>query len=139
MIGKRVEPAQTTDALQDIYDQINQTNIRFIVDKLVSFGNRNTLSTQTNATFGIGAARDWIAATMRTYAEASNGTMTIEVPSYIQQPDRIISTAANVSDITATIRGSEDPNRTYVISGHYDSRVSNVTNAVDYAPGADDE
>ena len=31
------------------------------------------------------------------------------------------------------------PNRTYVVSGHYDSRVTDVMNATDDAPGADDD
>ena len=44
-----------------------------------------------------------------------------------------------ISDVVATLRGSTDPKRTYVISGHYDSRVSDVMNSHSFAPGADDD
>ncbi|KAJ7908830.1 Zn-dependent exopeptidase [Mycena leptocephala] len=39
-----------------------------------------------------------------------------------------------ISNVVATLKGSTDPNRIYVVSGHYDSRVSSVTNFVDDAP-----
>jgi Zn-dependent M28 family amino/carboxypeptidase len=66
--------------------------------------------------------------------------MTVTVPSYIQQPDGDrVPTATRISDVVATLRGSVDPTRTYVISGHYDSRVSDPLNFTADAPGADDD
>jgi Zn-dependent M28 family amino/carboxypeptidase len=44
-----------------------------------------------------------------------------------------------ISNVIATLRGSRDPGRTYVISGHYDSRVTDVMDRVKDAPGADDD
>ncbi|HEY7044038.1 MAG TPA: M28 family peptidase, partial [Nocardioidaceae bacterium] len=91
---------------------------------------------------GIGAARDWIAAEMTKYAAASGGRMTVTVPSYIQQPgpnDPRIDVPTRISNVVATLRGSVDPNRTYVITGHYDSRVTDVMNRTADAPGADDD
>jgi Peptidase family M28 len=41
--------------------------------------------------------------------------------------------------VVATLRGSTDPNRAYVVSGHYDSRVTDVLNFTSDAPGADDD
>jgi Zn-dependent M28 family amino/carboxypeptidase len=65
--------------------------------------------------------------------------MVVTVPSYIQKKNADIPRDVRISDVVATLRGSVEPNRTYVISGHYDSRVSNVFNAKDFAPGADDD
>jgi hypothetical protein len=42
-------------------------------------------------------------------------------------------------DVLAIQRGSNDPDRIIVISGHLDSRVTDVMNATSDAPGADDD
>ena len=39
----------------------------------------------------------------------------------------------------ATLKGSDEPNRVYVISGHYDSRRTDVMDFTGDAPGADDD
>jgi hypothetical protein len=39
----------------------------------------------------------------------------------------------------ATLRGSDTPNRVYVVSGHYDSRVTDVMNPDGFQPAADDD
>src|SRR6185436_12560912 len=44
-----------------------------------------------------------------------------------------------VMDIVAVQRGTEDPNRVIVITGHLDSRVSDVMDAASDAPGANDD
>ena len=65
--------------------------------------------------------------------------MTVQVQSFIQQPTSNIPVATNISNIIATLKGSTDPNRTYVVSGHYDSRVTDVENFASVSPGADDD
>ena len=107
----------------------------------MSFGTRHTLSNQTDPVRGIGAARDWIAAQMRGFAAAAKkGTnITISVPSYIQPVASGILFPVNISNIIATIQGTDEPNRVYIITGHYDSRVTSLDNFLDDAPGADDD
>jgi len=126
--------------LRQIISEIDPKRIKAIIEKLVSFGTRSTLSTQTDPNRGIGAARDWIAAQMRTFAAASKGRMTITTPSFIQPAgsERIPNDTV-ITNIMATIKGSVDPNRVYVISGHYDSRNTDVLDGVNDAPGADDD
>jgi len=132
--------AQTPDAeLDQILSQIDTARIRATIEKLVSFGTRHTSSSQTDPVRGIGAARDWIASEMRSFAVASRGRMVVTVPSYVQVPVSRIPTNTVISDIVATLRGSSEPNRVYVISGHYDSRVTDVMNFKDDAPGANDD
>ena len=65
--------------------------------------------------------------------------MTVEVPSYVQGVASRIPFPVRVSDVVATLRGNEEPDRVYVVSGHIDSRISDVLNYVDDAPGANDE
>lgn len=120
--------------------QIDPNRVQAIIEKLVAFGTRHTESSQTDPVRGIGAARDWITQQMQGFAEASNGRMVVTTQSYIQQPvPNQIANATNITNILATIKGSVDPNRVYIVSGHYDSRVTNLLNNIDDSPGADDD
>ncbi|KAI0764549.1 Zn-dependent exopeptidase [Trametes elegans] len=139
--GKALVPQAPTAELRTMLAEINTARVEAIIKKLVSFGTRHTLSSQADPVRGIGAARDWLAAEMRSIAAgARSGTnVTITVPSYIQQPASRIPAPTNISDVVATIRGASDPDRVYVITGHYDSRVTDIMNFADDAPGADDD
>ena len=139
--GSALVPQLPTAELQQMLSQIDPQRINATITKLVSFGTRHTLSSQTNPVRGIGAARDWLAAEMRAIAAgAARGTnVTVSVLSYIQQRASEIPTPTNISDVVATIHGSSDANRMYVVSGHYDSRVTDIMNFADDAPGADDD
>jgi hypothetical protein len=126
--------------LSGILRELDVRRIEATVRKLVSFGTRHTLSSQDDPARGIGAARDWIFAEMTKNAAPSNGRMTVELQSYVQQPDGSrIPVATKITNVVATLRGSTSPERVYVVSGHYDSRVTDVLNGVDDAPGADDD
>ena len=139
--GRALVPQQPATDLKHILSQIDPDRIQRIIAKLVSFGTRHTLSNQTDPVRGIGAARDWIAVQMRGFAAAARrGTnVTITVPSYIQPVASGILFPVNISNIIATIQGTDEPNRVYIITGHYDSRVTNLDNFTDDAPGADDD
>ena len=138
-VGVSLVQQQPNAELQDIMSQIDPARIQAIINKLVSFGTRHTLSNQTDPKRGIGAARDWVASQMRGFAAASNGQMTVEVQSYTQPVAQGILFPVKISNILATLKGSASPQRYYVVSGHYDSRVTNLNNYQDDAPGADDE
>jgi Zn-dependent M28 family amino/carboxypeptidase len=137
--GRRLLPQRPDRELRAILAEIDPARIEATVRTLVSFGTRSTLSVQDDPAHGIGAARDWIADQMRQYAAASGGRMTVTVPSYVQQPADRIPTATRISNVVATLRGSAEPDRVYVVSGHYDSRVTDVEDATSFAPGADDD
>ena len=111
-----------------IVDEISAANIEATINKLVSFGTRHTLATYNSSIRGIHAARDWIASEMQNYANESNGTMTVEVQSYVQGVASRIPFPVTVSNVLATAKGSETPDRVYVMTGHYDSRVTDVLN-----------
>lgn len=138
-VGTELIPQMPDEELRAAIAEIDPARIEAIVQKLVSFGTRHTLSLQNSTTRGIGAARDWIAEEMRKYAEASDGQMTVTVPSYIQPVANRIPFPVKISNVVATLKGSSDPSRVYVVSGHYDSRITDVNNYVDDAPGANDD
>ncbi|KAL9124566.1 MAG: hypothetical protein Q9217_006114 [Psora testacea] len=138
-IGSPLLPQYPDAELQAMLGEISPANIQATIEKLVSFGTRHTLSTQDSSTRGIGAARDWIASRFRTYAAASEGRMTVEVIGYEQGVGERIPFPVRISDVVATLEGSVDPGRYYVVSGHHDSRVTDVESFMDDAPGADDD
>jgi hypothetical protein len=138
-VGVELVPQAPDDELKEMLDAVSPTNIENSIKKLVSFGTRHTLSTQNDTQRGIGAARDWIASEFRKYAEESEGRMTVTVPGYIQPIASRIPFPTKISNVLATIEGSEDPSRVYVITGHYDSRVTDVLDYTSDAPGANDD
>ncbi|MGW2511361.1 M20/M25/M40 family metallo-hydrolase [Streptomyces scopuliridis] len=138
--GDRPVTAQSPDReLRELLKEIDRDRIEATVRRLAAFGTRHTLSSQDDPERGIGAARDWIHAELKRYAGASGGRMTVELQSYVQEPASRIPVATRITNVVATLRGSVDPGRIHVVSGHYDSRATDVMDAVSDAPGADDD
>lgn len=140
--------AQSPDSeLTGLLAQVSPANIEATILKLVSFHTRNTLSTVvSNSTFGIGGARDWLFSEYSRYANANpTANLQVSLNSYIQQPDGArITFPVNISNVVAFLPGAtyqspSNPGRVYVISGHYDTRASNVTDYMTFQPGADDD
>jgi Zn-dependent M28 family amino/carboxypeptidase len=108
---------------------------------LVGFGTRHTLSAQDDPQRGIGAARDYIFEQLRQIAATTGGRMSVELQSYIQEPASRIPVPTRITNVVATLRGSDpaSADRVYVVGAHYDSRVTDVLNATADAPGANDD
>jgi hypothetical protein len=137
--GQRLRPRAPDAELRGILARIDQHRLEATVRRLTAFGTRHTLSSQTDPQRGIGAARDWILAQMQEIAATSAGTMTAQAQSYVQPVTSRIPTPTVITNLVATLTGSTSPERVYVVSGHYDSRVSDVMNFTSDAPGADDD
>ncbi|WP_148614124.1 M20/M25/M40 family metallo-hydrolase [Nocardioides rubriscoriae] len=137
--GRPLRPQRADAELRALLREVDPRRIQATVERLAAFGTRHTLSSQTDPQRGIGAARDWIAEQMRGYAARSGGRMTVSVPSYVQQPASRIPTPTVISNVVARLEGSTDPGRVYVVSGHYDSRATDVMDFTSDAPGADDD
>lgn len=125
--------------LRDILHDIDQQHLEATVQTLVGFGTRHTLSSQTDPVHGIGAATRWVQQQFQSYAAQSGGRMTVELQSFVQPPGPRIPTPTTITNVIATLRGSTSPDRVYVVSGHLDSRVTDVLNPDAFEPGADDD
>jgi hypothetical protein len=124
--------------LHSIADQASEQAMRATVERLVAFGTRHTLSVRDNPTRGIGAALNWTEAEFRRISRGCGGCLTIVRPSDTVT-NRRIPTPTLVEDVVAIQRGTSDPNRVIVITGHIDSRVTDILNATSDAPGANDD
>ena len=129
-------------AIAAVLPEISPARLRRIDSMLVSFGTRQTNSDTLSPTRGIGAARRWIHAELSQYAKDCNGCLRVEYNQRMAEGSRI-PTPVNVVSVLAWLPG-RDTNRVIVVGGHYDSCLCSVpdggmTNAIDDAPGADDD
>ena len=125
--------------IQKMLREVSATNIEASIRKLVSFGTRNTLSEQDNPVRGIGAARDWIFSEFQRFNAECGGCMTVEKQSFTQPKANRVPEPTVLTNVVATLKGTTDPDRFYVVSGHYDSMCTSPTDAKCDAPGANDD
>jgi len=127
--------------IQAMLREIDPSNIERYINTLVSFGTRSTLSAQDHPTRGIGAARDWLFSEFQKAAATSGGRMTVELQTYVQGVAPRVPVPTPITNVVATLQGSapDSVDRTYVVSGHYDSMPTDVTDANTDAPGANDD
>ena len=139
--GGGLDQVGTPKEVAKMLREIDPERIQASDEKLVSFGTRNTLSSQDDPVRGIGAARDWIFSEFQKAAADSGGRMTVELQSYVQPVASRIPVPTVITNVVATLRGTqpESANRMYVVSGHYDSMCGSPTDAVCDAPGANDD
>src|SRR6188768_3844421 len=105
--------------IQKMIKEVSAKNIEASIRKLVSFGTRNTLSEQDNPARGVGAARDWIFSEMEKINANCGGCMTVEKQSFLQPKANRVPEPTNLTNVVATLKGTTDPTRVYVVSGHY--------------------
>jgi hypothetical protein len=132
---------QRDSAIEKMVKEISTDSLKAYINQLVSFGTRNTLSSTTDKKRGIGAAREWVVKKFNEFAKASNGRMTAYVDTITLQPDkRRVDVATSLGNSMAILKGTDPTDdRIYLISGHLDSRVSDVMNRTADAPGANDD
>lgn len=124
--------------LHDINNAVSAANIEKDIKKLVSFGTRHTLSETESDTRGIGAARRWIKAEFEAISKACGGCLEVYYQSEVISGEKRIPNPTEVVSVIAIQRGQTDPNRFVMMSGDIDSRISDVMNFTDDAPGAND-
>jgi len=126
-------PAPTPDQkVAAIAAQVSAEQMHRTVEKLVSFGTRHTLSSQTDPKRGLGAALDWTEGEFKKLKLETVRPCDTVTGKRVPQPTR-------VCDMVAIQRGTERPNDVVIITGHIDSRVTDVMNATADAPGANDD
>jgi hypothetical protein len=131
LIGAAAPPSPDS-RLRAIIAPVSQAQLRQTIETLVSFGTRHTLSSQTDPHRGIGAALNWTKGEFESF-----GLPTVR-PCETVTGSRI-PTPTPVCDMVAIQRGTERPNDVVIVTGHIDSRVSDVMNFTADAPGANDD
>ncbi len=141
----QIATAQTTiirDAeIEEMVKQVSADSLRSYINTLVSFGTRHTLSTTTVKAKGIGAARQWVVQKLGEFALNGGGRMSAYLDTTTLQPDgKRVDAVTSLGNAMAVLKGTDpNDNRIYIISGHLDSRVSDIMNRTGNAPGANDD
>jgi hypothetical protein len=138
--------SQTTDAgIAAALTKISPARIQADIEKLVSFGTRSTISAQDHAAIsagrGVGAAREWIKAEFERYSKDCGGCLTVQTDGFVQAPAERVPAPTPITNVYAVLKGS-DPQaakRIVLVTGHYDSRNSDILDVSGDAPGANDD
>src|SRR5487761_1184794 len=126
-------------ALRAMLRGVDPARIHATVLRLTQFGTRHTASSQTDPVRGIGAATAWVFQQMHAIAATSSGRMTVQQQTFVQPVSSRIPVPTTITNVIATLKGTASPERFYVVTGHLDSRVTDVLNFTADAPGADDD
>lgn len=123
--------------------QVSSDSIRKYISKLVSFGTRHSLSDTTSTNKGIGAARRWVAGKFRQFARENKADMQVVLDPFSITPNPRhprVPNPVTMKNVLGTLRGT-DPgdDRIILVSGHLDSRNSDIMDSVGSAPGANDD
>lgn len=111
----RAERVDNDPRIQAMVSAVSTDRLRQLVTTLAGFGTRETLSTPTSATRGVGAARQWIFDQLRQASprlQVSFDTHTIAVQGRITRQTELRNVVAILPGRTA---------RRLYITGHYDS------------------
>jgi hypothetical protein len=136
------------DVIVHIIHDASAQQIRQTIEKLVSFGTRNTLSVNNpdaaTSPKGIVAARNWIKSEYERYSEACGGCLEVKTDTFVEQskgPKDRIKEATEIQNVYAILRGTDpaQAKRIFLVTGHYDSRSLDVMDAGHIAPGANDD
>jgi Peptidase family M28 len=132
-------PQEPHEELRALLREVDPDRIKATIMRLVQFGTRHTASSQTDPVRGIGAATAWVLEQMQSIAATSSGRMTVQKQTFVQPVSPNIPVPTTITNVIATLKGTASPERFYVITGHLDSRVTDVLNFTADAPGADDD
>jgi Peptidase family M28 len=144
-------PAPSADpAIASALRAISPDAIRADIAKLVSFGTRSTLSsmdTDLPPGQGINAAADWVESEFRAISANCSGCLEVKRDSFVEQPvsengrPSRFPGPTRLVNIYAILHGtSTDKNAPWtLVTGHYDSRATDVMDSHIGAPGANDD
>ena len=120
---------------------VSPDSLKTYISTLVAFGTRNTLSTQTDAKRGIGAARKWVLGKFNEFAKKSNGRLTAFIDTTtLPANGKRVDAPLLLGNVVATLKGTDTADkRIFIISGHLDNMRTNVMDRTGDAPGANDD
>jgi hypothetical protein len=135
----------TDPAIAQALRDVSAAQIQQTITKLAGFGTRHTLSVNNpgaaTSDQGIVAARKWIKAEFERYSAQCGGCLEVQTDTFVQEPNNRIPHPTELQNVYAILRGTDpaQAKRTYLVTGHYDSRNKDALNSTDPAPGANDD
>lgn len=110
---------------------VSRERLEKTIRALAAFPTRHTLS----GAKGADAAAVWLESELKSYG----GNLKVAQQRWLQPAGGRMTKAQDLGNVLATLPGTDFPERVLVVSGHYDSRVTDVLDATSPAPGANDD
>ncbi len=139
------EPMPVDSRISAALKQVSAERIRANIEKLATFGTRSTISAQDPAAMtsgrGIGAAREWIKSEFERYSKDCGGCLEVKTDTFIEPAADRIPSPTEIQNVYAVLKGTDAENakRIVLVTGHYDSRNSDILDPKGNAPGANDD
>jgi hypothetical protein len=112
------EPKSVDPKIQEMIGKVSEDRIKAILEKLESFGTRNTMSNPDDPVHGVGAARAWILNEMKSYSPR----LQVRFDKYrVKKQGQRIFKDVDLWNVVAVLPGTKHPETQVVVSGHYDS------------------
>ncbi|MDP9038523.1 MAG: M20/M25/M40 family metallo-hydrolase [Acidobacteriota bacterium] len=143
-----VAPAPPDPALARALTEVSAARIGADIAKLVSFHNRVTvgsMDTDLPAGTGVLAAADWIEGAFRQISSECGGCLEVKRDDFVEPaqtgPTARIKRSTRIVNVYAVLHGGDpaQANRRVLVTGHYDSRATDVMDTRTEAPGANDD
>lgn len=119
-------------AIMQLLDVVSQQQLMAYVQRMESFGNRNSFSPVDSDTRGIGAARRWLLAELQ---RVGNGRLQVQLDEFDLTYN---GKYARQGNIVATLPGTDPEGGVIVVMAHYDNRAPGITDGSTLSPGAND-
>lgn len=104
--------------IEKIVDEVSAERVRATIQKLVSFGTRNTTSSQDDPARGIGAARKWIFQQFQSYSPR----LEVRYDQWrVKKNGQRIWKDTDLYNVVAVLPGKTMPDVQVIVSAHYDS------------------
>lgn len=131
---------QNAAQMYAIVDSVDQNRLATDIKTLAEFGTRHTLSDTVSDVRGIGAARRWIKAEFEKISTECGGCLEVFYQKSLVKKgtNQRIFKDVWVVNVVAVQKGTRNPNNYIIMSGDIDSRISDPNNAIEDAPGAND-
>ncbi len=146
--GTPIQVAPVDPAIEKVLAQVSTRQIRRTIEKLVSFHNRNTISSvdaSLPAGQGVTTAAEWIEKELEQYSADCGGCLEVKRDTFTQEaeppPQGRIPAPTTITNVYAVLRGTDpaQAKRILLVTGHYDSRNSDTLDTKGEAPGANDD
>ncbi len=108
--------------------EVDTSTMRSLIEQLVACGTRNSLSSWTDPQRGVGCGRDRVVARLNEIARNSGGRLQIVVDKFETSSARTSGKSVPMENVYGVLPGSDArlAKTVFIISGHFDSRASDV-------------
>src|SRR3954462_15506916 len=114
----RADEKSVNPKVSKLISEVSEDRIRKIIEKLVTFETRNTMSNADSPTRGVGAARQWILAEMR----SCSPKLKVSFDKYrVKKQGQRIFRDVDLWNVVAILPGTKYPETQVFVSGHYDT------------------